>query len=121
MPNIKTLSTDLINAVLENEYTKVSELIKAGANINYRDSHGTPLYYAVITYDTYDDETEKKTNIKIIKLLLKNGANSNVKGEFNTNLIEYAKKEKMPSNIIKLLEGINNSSKKNSTRKAKSL
>lgn len=112
MSNTKQLSIDLINAVIERDTKKVSELLKDGADVNYRDTQGTPLYYAVTT----------KSSMKIIELLLENGAKTNVKDMYGDSLMNIVKDKSLKINkkIIELLKKFSNSSSRRSSSRNRS-
>lgn len=64
------VDSSLIDAIVNNDFVKVKIAIENGANVNAKDSlHATPLMWAVY-----------KANLKLTKLLLEEGASTEVKG-----------------------------------------
>ncbi|EKX47757.1 hypothetical protein GUITHDRAFT_40512, partial [Guillardia theta CCMP2712] len=64
----------------------IEELIKAGGDVNARDSVGqTPLHDAVRFRSANDTRS-----VKTVKLLLKAGADVNATSSFNDSVVDYA-------------------------------
>ncbi|MEM4331760.1 MAG: ankyrin repeat domain-containing protein [Candidatus Micrarchaeia archaeon] len=77
---VDILSERLMDAVASNNLKKVKNLIKKGADPNFRDERGfTPLFYAVI-----------KGNYDIAEFLISQNADVNVKAKYEGDLMMYA-------------------------------
>ena len=73
----------------------VEFLIKIGANIDYADKRNasTPLHKAVVNSGAPSTKGKGKEAIEIIKILLDNGANPNLKNKKGKLPIDYVKKD----------------------------
>ena len=62
----------LFNAVENEDYVRVKQLLENGFNVNYKDKYGNTLLHEAVRHNY----------VPIIKLLLKYGANINTKNKF---------------------------------------
>lgn len=93
------INTKLWNSVVRNDIERCKKLIRKGANVNllltderYREAH-TPLQIAC------DEE-----NLELVKLLLKHGADVNLKGEVRDPPLKWALSKRKPNiELVKLL------------------
>ena len=75
------------------ELEPVKQIIAAGTDVNAKGDHGsTPLFNAVIG-----------RNVEVVKFLLKSGANSKIKNDWNRTVLEYAKNISASKEIISIL------------------
>lgn len=79
----------LINSIKESSILTANLAIKLGANANKSDNNGLPpLYYACIYYHGIND-----SRIKIVSLLISNGADPNFKTSSGLSIYQLAKKD----------------------------
>lgn len=90
-----------LHAAVGNGHTGTAEiLIENGANVNIKDYYGnTPLHYAAAVsikcrdYDNVDlCNAAGKEHEKLVRLLLDNGANINIRNKYWNTPVDYAKK-----------------------------
>ena len=85
---IKDISDkELSEAVYENDVSKVKDLLKVGANPNYKDEDGTPIISVVY----FSDDRNNFMYNEVIKILLEEGADPNTPiNEHNDTAISFA-------------------------------
>lgn len=74
----------LDDAISENNYERVREALKEGAELNPKDAELPPLHQAVIL-----------GNLRIVKLLLDYGANPNLRSDLGKVPLDYAETDEM--------------------------
>src|SRR6478672_4113 len=73
-------SPELLMAIRNGDYTRVTTVLRAGADVNTADSDGTTaLMHSVIESD-----------VKMMKLLIDGGANVNAKNALDSTALMYA-------------------------------
>lgn len=88
----RELVSSFHKAASEGDYDKVKYFLDSGIDVNVRKSGWTALHWAVI-----------KSHVKIVKLLLENGADPNVKSYAETTPLILARFAKDGVEIAKLL------------------
>jgi len=90
--NEKKIADDFFNAILDDDISKIKELLTSGVDINIKDKNGrTPLINSII---------EKK--IEVIKLLINNNSDINVQDNDGLSALHFAVRCKL-LNICELL------------------
>jgi len=101
--------TPLILSIIEKDYNKTLELIKAGANVN-KGRNTEKIYYRI------NQETDKTPlmyaaalgNLKTVRLLINNGAKINKRNKKNTSALLFAIKNRQYEVVYYLYKRIKN-------------
>ena len=86
------MKDEIINAVRENNYNKINELLKNGADVNTKDEKDRTLLMTAVYNDNYD----------VTKLLIEKGADINAQDDMKNNPFLYSGAEGQ-LDILKLL------------------
>ena len=87
------MSSELHSAITSGDTSRVTDLIRSGANVNSKDFDGrTPLAYAVID-----------SQFEILEILLRSGADPNIQDNDGLTPLHFAAKMHLPDSVKQLV------------------